>query len=275
MVQIPPSVQPVERMAVRTPGSKSARAGDGNRTRVLSLGNRFFVGGPIRRFPWSTHVSSCCPVRPILRDFAELWHGYGTRPSTGVLAENSLSAASLTSELATTEVGQTVSAGWVVEAFGCGLDESAFDGALEDVACSSIREAQVNVSGLKLGTFVSHCFEQQSYVICPTCRRFGAVSRWGCGWLAGFLEYPSDSVVARNFSQHSFFNELTEDWRDVFNQVWSEEARRQHRVERCVEQHGGEVLVLDDLAELEKVHDPSLVVAKCDFRPSVGKVTSV
>jgi hypothetical protein len=35
--------------------------------------------GRIRCFPWSGHVSSCCPVRPISRDFAELWHGYGTR----------------------------------------------------------------------------------------------------------------------------------------------------------------------------------------------------
>jgi hypothetical protein len=38
-----------------------------------------FVGGRIRCFPWSRHVFSCCPVRPISQDFAELWHGYGTK----------------------------------------------------------------------------------------------------------------------------------------------------------------------------------------------------
>jgi hypothetical protein len=35
--------------------------------------------GRIWCFTWSTHGFSCCPVRPISRDFSELWHGYGTK----------------------------------------------------------------------------------------------------------------------------------------------------------------------------------------------------
>ena len=55
-------------------------AGDGNRTRVLSLGNRFWQFCDLRRFEkgqlsGAIWFHQCCPVMPISDP---LWHGYGT-----------------------------------------------------------------------------------------------------------------------------------------------------------------------------------------------------